>query len=109
MQSSHDDVHDFEVPRNPNQLKRSSSNSSNVSNSVLDEYSSKADRKIQPGYTSNSIKVHQTNHNYPLVYSKFFGPVPNTPTINPEFELGFRKMERSAIHKNNSTTPGMLR
>ena len=71
MQSTHDDRHDFEVPRNANQLKRSSSNFSNVSNSVLDEYSSKADRKIEPGYTNNSIKVYQTNNNYLLVYFNF--------------------------------------
>ena len=59
MQSTEDDTDDFQVRSKGYQVKRSVSetNSSDISNSVLDKYTNNEDVKTEPGYSTNVIKV----------------------------------------------------
>ena len=59
MKSSDDELDDFQHRNKKSGIKRSvsPSSSTSISNSFLDKYSEREDKKPKPGFSTNSIKV----------------------------------------------------
>ena len=59
MKSSDDELDDFQHRNKKPDIQRSvsASNSTSISNSFLDQYSGREDKKPKPGCSTNSIKV----------------------------------------------------
>ena len=59
MKSSDDELDDFQHRNKKLDIQRSvsASNSTSISNSFLDKYSEREDKKPKPGCSTNSIKV----------------------------------------------------
>lgn len=106
MKSSDDELDDFQHRNKKPDIQRSvsASNSTSISNSFLDKYSEREDKKPKPGCSTNSIKVG--------IYILF--SMKQLPILNelkhlvcnePIFTyLDLRKVERRNFCQNNSAT-----
>ena len=108
MKSSDDELDDFQHRNKKPDIQRSvsASNSTSISNSFLDKYSEREDKKPKPGCSTNSIKV-----GIYILFSMKWLPIFKPKELKhlvcngPIFTyLDLRKVERRNFCQNNSAT-----